>query len=328
MSIKYFDAGGTTPPAATPPGSTGTTPAIADPLAGKQTGTESNLSNWVGDYVTDLLGRGQALSNRGYEAYSGPLTAGPSQLQQNAFQGLANLTIPTDKMGAFNPQTFGADQAQQYMNPYLMAALNPQIAEARRQSEITQMMNNAQLTKAGAYGGGRQAIMNAETQRNLGTNLANITGTGYANAYDKAVAQFNTEQGRGMEAQKMLNDYGMGALAAQQGAGAVQRQIENEGIAADQKQFEEEKLDPYKKLQFGQSLLQGLPLQTQSYSYQQPSTLSNIASTAGGTMSLYDQIFGPGRTPATTTPPAATSPGATTPPGTPPGSTTPPARVP
>jgi len=318
----------TTPAGTTPPaGSTGTTPLISDPLAGKQTGTESNLSNWAGDYVTNMLGKGQALADQPYQAYSGPLTAGTSELQQNAFQGLANLAIPTDKMGAFNPQTFGATQAQQYMNPYLMAALNPQLEEARRQSEITQVQNNANLTKAGAFGGGRQAIMNSETQRALGTNLAGITGTGYANAYDKAIAQFNTEQGRGMEAQKMLNDYGMGALAAQQAAGATQRDIEAQGIAADKKAFEEERDYPYKQIQYQQSLLQGLPLQTQSYSYQQPSTLSNIASTAGGTMSLYDQIFGPGRAPATT--PPATTPGATTPPGTSPGATTtPPARVP
>ena len=105
----------TTTPGTT--GSTGTTPIPADPLAGKQTGTESNLSNWVGDYVTNMLGRGQALGNQPYQAYSGPLTAGTSQLQQNAFQGLANLTIPTDKMGGYTPQTFGAAQAQQYMNP-------------------------------------------------------------------------------------------------------------------------------------------------------------------------------------------------------------------
>jgi len=189
-----------------------------------------------------------------------------------------------------------------------MAALNPQLEEARRQSEITQMQNNAQLTKAGAFGGGRQAIMNSETQRNLGTNLANITGTGYASAYDKAMQQFNTEQGRGMEAQKMLNDYGMNAITAQQNAGATQRQIEQEGITADMKQFEEEKLDPYKKLQFEQSLLQGLPLQTQSYSYQQPSALSSAMGTSSGIMSVYDQIFGPPRTTTPATTPATTPP--------------------
>jgi len=257
-------------------GSTGTTTMPADPLAGKQTGTESNLSNWAGDYVTNMLGKGQALSNQPYQAYSGPLTAGASQLQQNAFQGLANLAIPTDQMGVFD-----ANRAQQYMNPYLMASLQPQIDEARRQSQITQMQNDAQLTKAGAYGGGRQAIMNAETQRNLGTNLANITGKGYADAYDKA-----------MQAFKMTNEYGMGALAAQQQAGATQRQIEQEGLTADKTAFEQERDYPYKQVQYQQSLLQGLPLQTQTYSYQQPSTLSQIGSTTGGIMNLYDQLFG------------------------------------
>ena len=46
---------------------TGITPP-PDPLAGKQTGTESSLSNWAGDYVTNMLGKGQALSETPYQA--------------------------------------------------------------------------------------------------------------------------------------------------------------------------------------------------------------------------------------------------------------------
>jgi hypothetical protein len=75
-------------------GSTGVT-APADPLVGQQTGTESSLSNWAGPYVTEMLGRGQALASQPYQAYTGPLTAGQSGLQTQAFQGLAGLTIPT-----------------------------------------------------------------------------------------------------------------------------------------------------------------------------------------------------------------------------------------
>ena len=41
----------------------------------------------------------------------GPLTAGQSQLQDTAFQGIANLTVPTTSMGAFNPGTFAASGA-------------------------------------------------------------------------------------------------------------------------------------------------------------------------------------------------------------------------
>jgi hypothetical protein len=104
--------------------------------------------------------------------------------------------------GQFDTDTFGADQAQQYMNPYLQAALNPQLEEARRQSQITQLGNQAKATQAGAFGGGRSAIMEAETQRALGSNLANITGQGYNTAYDKAMSQFNADQTRQLQAQQ------------------------------------------------------------------------------------------------------------------------------
>jgi hypothetical protein len=104
--------------------------------------------------------------------------------------------------GQFDTSTFGADQAQQYMNPYLQSALNPQLEEARRQSQITQLGNQAKATQAGEFGGGRQAIMDAETQRSLGSNLANITGQGYNTAYDKAMGQFNADQARQLQAQQ------------------------------------------------------------------------------------------------------------------------------
>lgn len=279
--------------------STGTT-LPADPLVGRQTASESSLSNWVGPYVTDMLGRGQAVSQMPYEAYTGPLTAGPSELQSQAFQGVANLTIPTEQMQAYTPQTFTAEQAQAYMNPYLMAALQPQIDEARRQAEIDRVATAGRLTRAGAYGGSRQAVMESEGLRNLASNLANITGTGYMTAYDKAMQQFNTEEERRRAATQAAQDYGLSVLRSQADMGAVQRAIEQQGIEADIKQFEEERDFPYKQVQYQQSLLQGLPLATQSYSYAQPSQLSNILGTVGGIQELYDLIFGGSTPPAPT----------------------------
>jgi len=249
-------------------------------LAGGLTGTESSLSNWAGPYVTNMLAQGQALASQPYQAYTGQLTAGTSPLQQQAFQGAAGLSTPTN-MGGFTPQSFtGQGIAQQYMNPYLQAALDPQLAEARRQSQITQTQNASKLTGAGAYGGGRQAIMDAETQRNLATNLANITGQGYANAYDKAMQQFNTEQQAAQQAQNLTNQYGFNVLGQQAGLGQTQRGIESEAVAADRAQFEEEKLNPYKMVQFQQSLLSGLPLAAQTYNTAQPSWLQSLASGA------------------------------------------------
>jgi hypothetical protein len=264
----------------------------ADPLLGKQIGTESSLSNWVGPYVTNMLGRGQALGSEGYQAYQGPLTSGGSNLQNQAFSGLAGLTIPTEQMGAFTPTSFTAENAQQYMNPYLQNALNPQIDAARRQQEIQRIQDAGRLTKAGAFGGSRQGVMEAEGNRGLLDRIAGITGTGYANAYDKAMGQFNTEQDIAMKAQDMTNQYGLGTLLKQADLGAVQRGIEGEGIAADRAQFEEERDFPYKQVQYMQSLLQGLPLAAQNYTYTQPTGLSESLNTAAGLQNMYNQLFG------------------------------------
>ena len=265
--------------------------APTDPTVGKETGRESSLSNWAGPYVTDMLGRGQALADQPYEAYSGPLTAGQSELQTQAFEGLAGLAIPTDQMGAYTPQQFTAESAQQYMNPYLMASLNPQLDEARRQAEIQRVQDAGRLTKAGAYGGSRQAIMESEANRNLLQNMSAITGEGYRTAYDTAMGQFNTEQDREMAAQEAANTYGLSALRDIADMGATQRDITSEGIAADKAQFDEEQLFPYKQVQYMQSLLQDLPISAQSYSYMQPSQLSTVLSTAGGLDKLYEMLF-------------------------------------
>lgn len=280
-------------PAATT-GATGQTGATApkDPMVGLETGRESALSNWAGPYVTEMLGRGQALASEPYQSYTGPLTAGASNLQSQAFQGLAGLTIPTEQMGAFTPQTFTADQAKNYMNPYLGAALDPQIAEMRRQADITRVADAGRLTKAGAYGGSRQAIMESEGNRALMDKLSGITGAGYRDAYDKAMAQFNTEQGRGQTAQDAANQYGLAALQKQTDVGGIERGIESEGITADKTQFETERDYPLKQVQYMQSLLQNLPLSTQQYSYTQPSALSQSTSQAGGLMDMYDRLFG------------------------------------
>jgi hypothetical protein len=193
--------------------------------------------------------------------------------------------------------TFDAATAQKYMNPYLEGALAPQLAEARRQADITRVQQAGQMTKAGAFGGGRQAVMEAEGARNLGTNLANITGQGYNTAYQQALAQYNTEQQRQLalaqqqEATKQFGanyglsalqgalgaastqgslggqqaQSGLAALQAQLGAGAVQQGIEQAGLTADQAAFNAARDNPYKMVQYQQSLLQGLPLSAQSY---------------------------------------------------------------
>ena len=281
--------------------SAATNPATTDPsvaqqefdLTGARTGFESALSNWAGPYATEMLGRGQALASQPYEAYTGQLTAGPSQLQQQAFQGLAGLAIPTEQMGAFTPQSFTTEgTAQSYMNPYIQQALQPQLDELRRQTDLARIEQAGRLSRAGAYGGGRQAVMESELDRAYLDKAAQVTGKGYADAYNAAAAQFNAEQARQQSAQELANLYGIQALQKQADLGAAQRAIESEGITADIKQFEQEQAFPLKQVTYMQGLLQGLPLASQDYTYAQPSQLEQMVGGSYGVQSLYNDLFG------------------------------------
>ncbi len=278
-----------------------TNPATTDPtvaqqgfnLVGTQTGIESSLSNWAGPYVTEMLGRGMALANQPYEAYTGQLTAGPSQLQQQAFQGLAGLAVPTEQMGAFTPQSITDEGvAQSYMNPYIQQALQPQLDELRRQTDLARIEQAGRLTRAGAYGGGRQAVMESELDRAYLDKAAQVTGKGYMDAYTQAAQQFNAEQARQQSAQELTNLFGIQALGRQSDFGAAQRAIEGEGITADIKQFEQELAFPYKQNTYLASLLQNLPLKSQDYTYAEPSKLEQTMGGSYGVQSLYNDLFG------------------------------------
>lgn len=314
-SVRGYDTGGTvTPPAGIP----------------LDTSKTSTLSPWAGDYVTNMLGKTQALANAPMQTYGGPLTAGASNLQQQGFAGISetaaagyqpgSFTNQFTAPGAYKPTTssFDTAAANQYMNPYLQASLNPQLEEARRQSQITQQQNAAKMTSAGAFGGSRGAIMDTETQRSLGANMANIVGTGYNTAYDKAMAQFNADQARkmaenqfgasqGMTSAQNTAQYGQSAQAANEAsrqysadfglkslqdlmrAGETERGIEAEGITADKRQFDEQQARPYSNLEFQRKMLEGLPIGASNTTVNQDA-LSKIQSDVSGLASLYKTL--------------------------------------
>jgi len=236
----------------------------------------STLSEYAGPYVTGMLGKAQALSETPYQTYQGPLTAGPGQIQQNLFSGIGGLTVPSTLGKSF---TAGSDTAQQYMNPYLQGVLNPQLDEMRRQAQITQMGNAGRLTQAGAFGGGRQAIMDAETQRNMAMEQNKAIGAGYSNAFDMGRQQFNTEQGQAQGVASLMSNIGQ----QQQG-------LEQQGVTADYNEFLQQRDDPMKKLQFQQSMLQGLPISTVANVPQGQSGIQQAVGTANDVSSLLKQL--------------------------------------
>lgn len=237
--------------------------------------TEYGLSSWYAPYFTDYLAKQKALSELEYSPYTKELTAGPSDLQSKAFEGIANLTAP-------ERATMTSADVNRYMNPYLESVLNPQLAELQRQNKIAQMGTASKLVGAGAYGGSRQAVMEAEGQRNLMDKINQVTGQAYGNAYQQAVDQYNKDRA-----------YQQGALTQQLGAGETQRGIQQAGLTSDYQQYLRELGYPQEQLDKYGAALKAAPSYSTFASNQYdvaPSMLEQIMTTGGGILDLLGAL--------------------------------------
>ena len=289
------------------------------------TQTNYGFAEEVAPYAQDLLGQAQALTDINYNPYmqyQGERQAQFSPLQQQSFNNAAlmqsapQLGDATSMAGlaglgalntqyTFNPANFTSANAQALMNPYMQNVVDIQKREAQRQSDIAGTQQQAQATKAGAFGGGRDAIMRAERERNLGMQMGDIQSQGLNNAYNQAMQQFNTQNqlnaqqsqfgaGLGLQglqtAGTMANTLGqLGNTQYQQNMGI--NQMQNQYGLQQQQQMQgdinnkyQDYLNaqnyPYKNLSFMSDIIRGVPLtQTGSSIYQAPpSTAQTVAS--------------------------------------------------
>jgi hypothetical protein len=99
--------------------------------------------------------------------------------------------------------------AEAYMNPYMQSVVDIQQAAAQRQADIASTQRGAQAVKAGAFGGSRQAVMDAEAARALADQKGAIQAQGLQSAYGQAQQQFNTEQQARLQAQQANQQAGL-----------------------------------------------------------------------------------------------------------------------
>lgn len=305
--------------------------------------SQSTLSPNFATFVNNMLAKGERAANQTYAPFTGqryafstidPATGkyvgGYSPLEQTAFTGFKNL-------GAYSPTTFGNQftaptaytagtfstglgalgSVADYMSPYASAVTDIEAREARRQADISRQAEQARLAGAGAYGGSRQAIMEAERQRNLGTQIGDITSKGLQSAYDRALQQRLAEAKLGLEAQGMGEqskqfgaqqgmtaaqsaaqyglaglqetekakqfgaEYGLKSLQEQLAAGAKQREIAQQPLEFGYQQFQESMKYPYQQATYMQSLLGGLPLEAAKFQPEQSALTQGIMGLLG-----------------------------------------------
>jgi hypothetical protein len=114
---------------------------------------------------------------------------------------------PAQQVGTSSFTQPGA--AQQFMSPFMQNVVNIQTREAQRNADIAGTQRGADAVRAGGFGGSRQAIMDAEAQRNLSQQLGDIQATGSQAAFQQAQQQFNAEQGIGLQSQQANQQAGL-----------------------------------------------------------------------------------------------------------------------
>jgi hypothetical protein len=281
--------------------------------------------------------------------YTGQLTAGYSPLQQEAWKGLSSLTVPTSLQTAgtnlqdisakeqalsYDPNTITANQfdtasAQKYMNPYIQASLDPQLAALQRQQQINQQADMAKLAQAGAFGGSRQAILQAQNNENLLREQNKLIGSGYNTAYQNAAQQFNADAARDLQAQQLnqaakqfgatyglqglqaatqaqtaaanagaqANQYGLANLQALNTAGGQQQSLDQQALNAQYNEYLRQLKFPQEMMTLNSNILSKLPLTTSNTYSAAKSVAQQLAGGVSGAAGVMKDLKSMGYTP-------------------------------
>lgn len=286
------------------------------------TNTSSELPAWAGPYMSDMLGRAQALSYTPYQAYPGQRLADftPQQtqafgmVQQMADQGLpwqtnagSELAMQGGIAGLNTGQWTDPGVSQSYMSPYATNVSNVQNQELLRQAELQRNQNQARAVQAGAYGGSRHGFVDSEMYRNTQQQMNNNTQTALQAAYQSGMGQYNADrsamlQGAGQAIQggqalgslgQSAYGQGTGIASLQYGMGAQQQNLAQKGYDIDYGNFQNQVNHPYNQLNFANATLRGAPQssstsQTQTMTEPDPSWWSQIAGAGIAGASLYN----------------------------------------
>jgi len=125
---------------------------------------------------TEALGQGIGAVGAGLDTMGNALTQLPGA--QQSYQNQANAAALASQqgqagLGQAQGMTAGANynfdptSYQSYMDPYMDDVIQQQYQDIQRQGDIAKQGANAQAVGAGAFGGSRQGIQQAEMNRNI-----------------------------------------------------------------------------------------------------------------------------------------------------------------
>jgi hypothetical protein len=217
------------------------------------------------DYLSRAGTAIQGAGPTGFAGEKGYLTGGMETARQatEAARGATQQGGFTTGLSAFETALPGSftdtGVASRYETPYMQQVVDVQQKAAKREDEIARQGRAAQAVRAGAFGGTREAVAEAEAQRGLQDRLAQIQAMGSQQAFQQAQQQYNLEQQARTAANQALGQ-------ARLGTASTQAQL---GLQAAAQQFQQAGYDANTAMQLAQlqQAQQGMSLQ-QAGAYQ------------------------------------------------------------
>ena len=178
--------------------------------------TDTTLPSYLSDAAKANIANAAALTSQPFQAYTDPRVASRTDAQNTAsglLKAAAGTTNPyTGQIeGAYNnlttapaatitaPSLIGPNTdvntstIQDYMNPYLEAALQPQLQAIARQGDADRKRLNASATFSGAFGDARHGVEASNQSRDENILTNNTVGQGYSNAFNTAAGLRGTD---------------------------------------------------------------------------------------------------------------------------------------
>ena len=210
---------------------------------------------------------------------------------------------------AYNNPIFDASNTtQSFMSPYQQNVTDVAKSSALREYEMAKNAQNLTSARQGTYGGARQALMGAERERNLLSNLANIQAQGSQAAYDRAMQtqQFGANLGIQGYGQALGAGAQLGQLGATQQGADIARQNQMATMGGQQQALEQQKINqaiqdygiqqqyPQMQLGFMSNMLRGLPMESMGrQTYQAPpNALAQLGGLGTSALGIYGMSGG------------------------------------
>ena len=249
----------------------------SSPPPAVQTQVEQNtIPTELRPFITDILEESQAVKDRrmeeGYVPFEGPRIAEFTPDQQEAFTGVRSLVGTGQQY--FDPATrltaasalapTRTEEVQEYMSPYIQNVVDIQKREAQRLADVNEQELAKQAVNSGGYGSSRQAILEAELQRNLQQQLGDIQQRGTAAAYEDAQRRMGEQRGRELSAGAQFSNLGVTApgqtmreLQGLEAVGAQQQAQQQQGLNIAQQEYEIARTFPERTLQDYSAIVRG-----------------------------------------------------------------------